>query len=313
MTNKDPYEILGVPRNATQEEIKRAYRRLAKQTHPDHNPGNPHAEQRFKEVQAAYELLGDPKRRAEYDRFGAGGPAPEFRTWTTGTAAPFADGRFDFGTLGDLSSIFEQFFTRGMPGDRGGRTRRAARTPRPRGPDLDHEVELTFEEALRGARRELVLTEAAHDGHTERIEVRIPPGVRDGQRIRVRDKGQPGAGGRGDLYIRCRLRPHPVFRLEGRDVVLDLPLTFAEATLGTKVEVPTPDGPTLVTVPPGTSSGTKLRLRGRGLPAGTAGEGGDLLAIVRIVSPRSISPRARQLLEELDRELGHRPRTGWPP
>jgi curved DNA-binding protein len=315
MSGKDPYEILGVPRTASQEEIKRVYRRLAKETHPDRNPGDKNAEKRFKEVRAAYEVLGDPQRRAQYDRFGAGGPTPEFHTWTTGGGGtPFEDIRFDFGSLGDLSSIFEQFFSRG--GERV-RPRSTQRRVRPRGADLEHGIELSFEEAWRGTTREVVLTGAGRGGEPERIEVHIPPGVRDGQRIRVRGKGQAGPGGRGNLLIHCRVRPHPFYRCEGADIVVDLPLTLAEATFGTKVGLPTPDGPTVVTVPPGTSSGTKLRLRGRGLHRQDGGTGaetrGDLLAIVRIQAPKDVSPRARQLLEELDRELAQRPRAHWPP
>jgi len=308
MTSKDPYEILGVPRNATQDDIKRAYRRLAKEYHPDRNPGNKAAERRFKEVQAAYEVLGDPQRRAEYDRFGAGGPAPEFRTWTTRGAGSFEDIAFDFGSLGDLTGIFEQFFRRSSP-----RVREAGpRKLRPRGPNIEHEILITFDEALRGTTREIILSTQDQSRRSERIEVRIPAGVRDGQLIRVRGQGQEGPGGRGDLMIRCRVQPHPFFRREGLDLLLDLPLTFAEATLGTRVEIPTPNGPALVTVPAGTSSGTKLRLRGRGVQDGRSGQHGDLLAVVRIATPKNLSPRARQLLEELDRELAQRPRADWP-
>jgi curved DNA-binding protein len=309
MTSKDPYAILGVERQASAEEIKRAYRRLAKEYHPDRNPGNKSAEQRFKEVHAAYEVLGDRQRRAQYDRFGAGGPAPQFYAWTADAGAPYEGARFDFDSLGDLTSIFEQFFARAEPR---GRQRRGSRTARPRGADVSAVVELSFEEALHGTARELVLAESGQGGQTERIEVRIPPGVHDGQRIRVQGKGQAGPGGPGNLMILCRIRTHPIVRLEGRDVLLDLPLTFTEAALGASVEIPTPDGPTVVKVPPGTSSGTKLRLRGRGMPEGRGGARGDLFAIVRIVAPKQVSPPARRLLEELERELAQKPRTPWP-
>ena len=320
MTNKDPYDILGVRRTASPAEIKQAYRRLAKQSHPDRNPGDKTAEQRFKEVHAAYEVLGDPQRRDQYDRFGAGGPAPDVHAWTTGRA-PFEDVAFDFGDLGDLTGIFEQFFNRAPTG----RARRrvgpasrpatAGRRPAPaaaRGADLELEIELTFEEALRGAVRDVVLS-AGPDLPREQIRFRVPPGVADGQRIRVRGKGQEGPGGRGDLMIRCRVRPHLYFRREGRDVLLDLPLTFAEATLGTQVEIPTLDGTAILTVPPGTSAGTKLRLRGRGVPD-SSGEAGDMYAIVHIEAPKTLSPEARELLVTLDRALGQRPREklGWP-
>lgn len=306
MGTKDPYEILGVSRSATPEEIKRAYRRLAKQYHPDHNPNDKSAERRFKEVQAAYEVLGDPERRAQFDRFGAGGPAPDVHAWSTWQGSPFEDIRVDFGSLGDLTSIFEEFFSRGA-GERP--VRRAARRPRERGADLEHSVQLSFEEAARGTVRSLVLES---DGQREHIEVRIPAGVRDGQRIRVRGQGQPGAGGRGDLLIRCQVQPHPYFRREGLDILLDLPLSFAEAVRGARVEIPTLDGPTVLTVPPGTSGGTKLRLRGRGLRDPRSGQVGDMYALVRIRVPKELSPRARELLSELERELGQQPRADVP-
>ncbi|MEW6197857.1 MAG: DnaJ C-terminal domain-containing protein [Planctomycetota bacterium] len=303
--NKDPYEILGVSRQATPEEIKKAYRRLAKQYHPDRNPNDKTAEQRFKEVHAAYEVLGDPQRRAQYDRFGAGGPAPDVHTWTTGTRVPFEDIAFDFGSLGDLTGIFEQFFR--TPNRGGARPRRRAESRRaaPRGADIEHEIELSFEEAARGTTRDVVLASADAGRPHETIRFRVPPGVADGQRIRLREQGQPGPGGRGDLMIRCRVRPHPLFRREGADLLLDLPLTFGEAALGAEVEIPTLEGPTVVKVPPGTSSGTKLRLRGRGLPGERKG---DLYAVVRIMVPKAVSPRARELITELESELRLRPR-----
>jgi DnaJ-class molecular chaperone len=305
---KDPYQILGVSRNATQGEIKRAYRRLAKQSHPDRNPNDKSAE-RFKEVHAAYEVLGDPQRRAQYDRFGAGGPAPDVRAWTTGPGVPFEDLSFDFGSLGDLTSIFEQFFSRA-----GGRNRHSsARRPAPRGEDLEHAIELSFEEAIHGTVREVVLTTDGPGRPQERIRFRVPARVTDGQRIRVPGKGHEGPGGRGDLMIHCRVLPHPYFRQEGNDILLDLPLTLAEAALGTSVEIPTLAGPAVVKVPPGTSGGTRLRLRGRGVRDDRTGQTGDMYAMVRIQVPRNLSVRAQELLRELDQELKQRPREdlGW--
>ena len=311
MTSKDPYEILGISRTASQDEVKRAYRRLAKESHPDRNPGDKTAEQRFKEVQAAYEVLGDVDRRAQYDRFGAGGPTPEFRGWGSGGPTPFDGVQFDFDSLGDLTGIFEQFFSRGGGGPKT-RRRAAPRRAPARGADIEHAIELDFEEALRGCVREVALVASGRGKKPERIEVRIPPGVHDGQRIRVQGRGQEGAGGRGNLMIRCHVRPHPLFRREGLNVLVDLPVTFAEAALGAKVDVPTPDGPAVVKIPPGTSSGAKLRLRGRGARDGRSGEQGDLLAVVRIQTPKSVSPHARELLEELTAELAQQPRANWP-
>lgn len=314
MTNgKDPYQILGVSRTATQDEIKKAYRRLAKQFHPDRNPNDKSAETRFKEAHAAYEVLGDAQRRDQYDRFGAGGPAPDVHAWTTGgPGIRFEDTPFfsSTGDLGDLTGIFEQFFSRGG----GGRTRRRSgvRPPPTRGADLEHAIELSFEEAAQGAVRDIVLTAGGPRGDSEQIRFRVPPGVNDGQRIRLRGKGHEGTGGRGDLLILCRVRPHPYFRREGQDILLDVPLTFAEAALGTQVEIPTLDGTALVKVPSGTSGGTKLRLRGRGV-RDAAGTTGDLYAIVQIETPKDLSPRARELLGELDQELAQQPRArlGW--
>jgi curved DNA-binding protein len=311
MDRKDPYEILGVDRNASQEEIKRAHRRLAKELHPDRNPGNKVAETKFKEVQAAYEVLGDPQRRAEYDRFGAGGPTPDFQTWSTGGAAPFEGVDIGFGSLDDLSSIFEQFFRR--PTGRG-RAARATRRPAPRGADLEYTVDLSFDEAVRGTRRQIQLSGAGGNARTERIEFRVPAGVAHGQRIRVKGKGQPGPGGRGDLMIRCHVHPHPFFRREGNDILLELPLGVTEAALGTQIDIPTLDGVTRLRVPPGTSSGTKLRLRGKGIHDQRSGATGDMYAATRIVVPKEVSPRGRELFDELAQELKQTPRAGlgWP-
>jgi len=302
MSNKDPYEILGVPRSAKQDEIKKAYRRLAKQHHPDRNPNDKTAEKRFKEVQAAYEVLGDSQRRAQYDRFGAGGPAPDIHAWTADSR--FQDVPFGFGSVDDLTGIFEQFFSRGVRRPR----RRSAARSMPRGSDIEHIVELAFDEAIRGTERDVVLATDGGNQSREQIRFHVPAGVSDGQRIRLRGKGQDGPGGRGDLMVKCCVRPHPTFRRDQLDILLDVPLTFPEAALGAQVEIPTPDGTTVVKVPAGTSGGTKLRLRGRGVRDERTGRTGDLYAVVRILAPRNLSPHARELLQELDQELGQHPR-----
>jgi curved DNA-binding protein len=316
MATKNPYDILGVARNASQDEIKRAYRRLAKEHHPDRNPGNKSAEQRFKEIQAAYEVLGDPERRTQYDRFGAGGPPPEYQNWGARGAQAHERGagaggvHFDFDSFGDLNSIFEQFFRRSGPG--GGGFRRGGAGVEvggaaPRGADLEHAVEVSFEEAMRGTTREVVLRNP-EDGSSERIEFRIPAGVSDGQRIRVRGKGNVGPGGRGDLIIVSRVRPDSRFRREARDLLVDLPLSFAEAALGTVADVPTLEGPMRVKVPPGTSSGARLRLRGKGVPDPRNGTAGDLFAVVQVQVPKNLTSEARRLIEQLDAEL--KPKAG---
>jgi DnaJ-class molecular chaperone len=319
MTHKDPYQILGVSKTATADEIKSAYRRLAKLYHPDRNKGDKSAEAKFKEVQAAYEVLGDAERRSQYDRFGAGGPRPEYAQWGRSGQHPGGvhvefDDIADLGDIGDLSSIFEQFFTRG--GGVGGATRTRSRRSAARsapvevGGDIEHAVEVSFEESLRGTTREIVLS---GDGHRERIDVRIPAGVEDGQKIRVRGRGHPGPGGRGDLILTVQVRPHAFWRREGLDLLIDVPLSFAEAALGAKVEIPTPTGPTVVTIPPGTSSHTRLRLRGKGIADARSGRTGDLYAVIRIETPRELSGRARQLIEDFGREVHQQPRcaTGW--
>ena len=309
MNHKDPYEILGVPRNASPDEIKRAYRRHAKELHPDRNPGNKTAEEKFKEVQAAYEVLGDAERRAQYDRFGAGGPTPDFHGWAQAGPSPFegVNFDFDFGTADDLRSVFEQFFRR--PGARR-RTRRSAPRVPQRGADLEHTIELSFEEAVRGTRREIQLRTGGPKTRAERIEFRVPAGVTDKQRIRIKGKGQEGRDGRGDLMIQCRVRAHQYFRREGNDILLDLPLSLAEATLGAKVEIPTLDGVTRVTVPPGTSGGMKLRLRGKGIRTERSAAAGDMYVVARVMVTKEVSPGARELIEQLAQELNQDPRAG---
>ncbi|MBW7906301.1 MAG: J domain-containing protein [Phycisphaerae bacterium] len=306
MSSKDPYEILGVSRTASQDEVKRAYRRLAKAHHPDRNPGSKVAEQRFKEIQAAYEVLGDPQRRAQYDRFGAGGPTPEFRSWSPRGDDDAVGVHFGFDSLGDLGSIFEQFFRRGPQGAAGYTARTGSTAAR--GGDVEHSVEVSFEESIRGTTREVHLRGA--DGTSERIEFRIPPGVTDGQRIRVRGRGNPGPGGRGHLIIVCRVRPDAHFRREGRDLVVDLPVSFPQAALGGSAAVRTLDGPVRIKVPPGATSGTRLRLRGKGVPDPRGGEPGDLYAVVQVTVPRELSETARELIRRLEAELEPRVRAG---
>ncbi|MEW6254176.1 MAG: J domain-containing protein, partial [Planctomycetota bacterium] len=197
----------------------------------------------------------------------------------------------------------------------GARARRSQ--PRPAavepGPDLETSADLSFEEAVRGATREIRLTTGEPSQADEVIRFRVPPGVREGQRIRVRGKGQEGPGGRGDLLIRCHIRPHPYFRREDNDILLEVPVTVHEALLGTQVDIPTLDGVTVVKIPPGTSSGTKLRLRGRGVKDARTGAAGDMYAVVRIVIPKALSPRGTELVRQLAPELDTQPRArlGW--
>ncbi|GHK03884.1 molecular chaperone DnaJ [Streptomyces sp. Y2F8-2] len=298
---RDFYEVLGVPRDADKDEIQRAYRKLARKYHPDVNK-DPAAEERFKEINEAFSVLSDPDQRARYDRFGedfrkvpedweervgaGAGPGGGFR-WSTGDGPRVRYATSGFGAEGvDVDDLFGSFF--------GGAGR--VRVP---GADQEAELPLTVEEAYRGGHRTVTL--AGPTGQPRRYEVDVPPGVTDGQRIRLAGEGGRGNGDApaGDLYLRVRIQPHPQFRLDGRDVYVQLPVTPWEAALGATVPVPTPSGATAkVSVPAGSSSGRRLRLRGEGMP-NPHGTNGNLYAELRIMVPSRLSDRERALFEEL--------------
>lgn len=322
MAQRDYYEILGVSRTATPDQIRSAYRKLARKHHPDVNKARDAAD-KFKEATAAYEVLSDPEKRKAYDQFGHAGPgfggfggAGGARrpgggyTWTS-RGGPAAD--FDFEDVFSSSpfsgmSLEELMESLGGGGRRGGRRGRAERYEP--GPDVEHHVTLDFLQAVRGTTTALEL--AHEDGSAERIEVKIPPGVREGSRIRVRGKGYAGPGGRGDLYIIARVREHPYFRREGSDIYIDLPVSVTEAALGAEVTAPTVDGPVELKVPPGSSSGVRLRMRGRGAPDPKTGARGDQYAVVKIVLPKTLSEKGRGLLEEFGRAERYDPRERTP-
>jgi curved DNA-binding protein len=275
---RDFYDVLGVERSASADEIRRAYRALARRYHPDVNKDHD-AGERFKEVSEAYDVLSDPEKRERYDRFGgAADGGPEF-------------GGFEAGDLGDL---FETFL--------GGAGRRSEFPGR--GADHEAVVELTLEEAARGGRRSVTL------GDGRSYDVAIPRGVPQDQRIRLAGEGGHGFGGgpSGDLFLRVRIKPHPRLRLDGRDLHVDLPVTPWEAALGSEVAVPTLDGSARVRVPAGSSSGRRLRLRGQGFP-GPRGGHGDLYATVKVMVPAHLSSRERELFEELAAASSFDPRT----
>jgi curved DNA-binding protein len=296
---RDYYEVLGVPRGAGDEEIRSAYRKLAREYHPDVNK-DPGAEDRFKEVSEAYEVLRDPEKREKYDRLGSNWRAGEDVSGASGFGGGFGGGSAQgFGDGDGFSDFFESFFG----GRRGGS--RGFEGFSMRGGDQEAPLEVTLEEAARGGKRRISLA----DGRD--FEVQIPPGVRDGQKIRLAGQGGEGASGgpAGDLYLRVRIKPHRRFRREGDDLVVEIPVAPWEAALGATVPVPTLDGSAKVKVPAGSSSNRRLRLKGEGMPT-PGGRKGDLYASVRIVVPKKLEKRERELFEELAAVSRFDPRRG---
>lgn len=358
MRTKDLYKVLGVDRGASQEEIRRAYRKLARRYHPDANPGDKEAEERFKEIQHAYEILSDPKKRREYDE----GP----RTFFGGREG--AAGGFGSGGFSDLSDLFEGF---GGLGDIFGRAGSRGRTAQRRGEDVTVSVNLKFKDALEGATtRVSVPVEAVCEAcrgtgaapgtvprrcpqcegrgmrsrdqglfafsepcpacggrgtvidspcsacggggrvrMTRRVTVRIPPGARDGMKIRVPGRGSAGRDGGppGDLYVVTRVEEHPVFKRRGDDFVVEVPVSFVEAALGGEIEVPRPEGGRLrLRLPAGTQEGRQFRVRGAGAPKARSrgGERGDLIIKVHLVVPEKLRRREREILEAFAEERG---------
>lgn len=307
----DYYSTLGVSRNASQEEIQKAYRTLARKYHPDKNPNDATAKKKFQEVQAAFEVLSDPEKRKRYDQFGAdfesvgaaGGP----RTWRYTTSSGPQPFPFDLNDLfggddveggGGFADLFRQFSRAG-----GGRT--AARAAR--GNDLRHELTVPFNTAVLGG--EAALTIQRQSGKVETLRVKIPAGIDEGKKIRLRGQGEPGVGGAppGDVVLTIHVAPHPFFRRTGNRLDVRVPVTLAEAALGSKVDVPTPHGTISLTVPPNTSSGTRLRVKGHGVrPANQPP--GDLFAEIQIVLPEGLSAADRQLLAEISNRYPQNPR-----
>ena len=302
--DQDFYSVLGVTRSSSADEIQRAYRKLARTYHPDVNK-DPAAEERFKEISEAYDVLSDPETRAKYDRFGSsfrqvpdGASAAEWeRAQRVNRRGSEGTQDFDSWTTGefdgiDLDDLFGNMF---------GRRRRSPT----RGADQEATIEISLEDAFKGAKRRITLPGV--NGQRS-YDVKIPPGVIEGQRIRLSGQGGQGSNGQpGDLYLIVHIAPHPRFRIDGRDIYVDLLVAPWEAALGAKVAVEGPGGDAKLTVPAGTSSGRKLRLRGRGLP-NPKGTPGNLYAEVRIMVPRRLSEREKSLFEELARESDFDPR-----
>ena len=322
MANKDYYQILGVDRNASEKEIKQAYRRLARKHHPDLNPGDKSAEARFKEMNAAYEVLSNPEKRKKYDQFGdqweyadqfakAGGQ--QGVRWDTGTGGT----TFEYGDVSGLGDIFSSLF-----GDAGigSRMRRGPQ----RGHDVESPVEISLEEAYRGSKRviQLQTTEpctacggtgrvgnrvctmcggAGGKAVPRRLEVKIPPGVKDGSRIRMAGEGASGraGGSKGDLYLVVRVLPHKVFERKGDDLYTDVSVPLATAILGGEVTLPTLDGNLSLKIPPETQNGKLFRLAGKGMPRLGSANHGSMFAKVSVVLPTNLKEEERRLFEKL--------------
>jgi curved DNA-binding protein len=308
MEYKDYYEILGVPRDADKDQIRKAYRKLAHKYHPDVS-SEPDAEQRFKEVKEAYEVLSDPEKRAAYDQLGSGWQAgQQFEpppNW--GQQFDFSGGGFTGADAEQFSEFFENLFGGGPFGDIFGRSAWGGSTGQRsamRGQDQQASIEIPLETAYHGGERRVQLSGPAGP---RSLTVRIPTGVRDGQQIRLSGQGAPGPGGgpAGDLYLEVHLQPHRWFRVDGRDIYLDLPVTPWEAALGSSLQVPTLGGRVTLQIPAGARSGQKLRLKGRGLPGSHAG---DQYVVVQIQTPRPENEEQKALYEQMAKEMAFNPR-----
>lgn len=301
---KDPYDILGVAKDASASDVRKAYRRLVKKYHPDLNPGDAEAAERFKEVSAAYDLLGDPDKRARFDRGEIDATGAERPRWQRAHSGVGADGTvFRSGTTGfddiedleDLADLFGGWFGPGR------------RPVRSKGRDRTFRMEIGFEEAVKGARRRVTLP----DGST--LDLQIPEGVGDGQTLRLKGKGAPGVHGGppGDALVEITVRPHPQFRRSGDDILVDLPISIDEAVLGGRIETPTVWGPVMLSVPKGSSSGQTLRIRGKGVRRQGGRSPGDQLVTLRIMAPPAIDAELEDFMRRWRAQHRHDPRASF--
>jgi DnaJ-class molecular chaperone len=284
---KDPYETLNVDRGASGDEIKRAYRKLAKKLHPDLNPGNKAVELKFKEVQGAYDLLSDPEKRARFDRgeidaSGQEKPRTWYRNYAEGDAGSKYAGPGGAGFSAD--DLFSDLFS-GLGGRRGG--------ARMRGADVNYSITIDFPEAALGAKKRVTLG----DGRT--LDIAIPPGTDSGQTLRLKGQGMPAPGGgtAGDAFIEIQVRPHAFFTRKGNDVHVEVPITLPEAVLGGSIRVPTIDGAVSLKVPKGANTGTTLRLRGKGIPGGKGAQRGDQYVRLKVMLPEPVDPALAAFIE----------------
>jgi len=315
MAKRDYYQVLGVKRDATAAEIKSAYRKLARQYHPDVNK-TPGAEEKFKEATEAYEVLSDAQKRSTYDRFGHVGPGGYAHAGPGG--APGGGGGASFEEIFGAARAHGGGGFMGMSLDDilsalGGKGRRARRpTRKRRGADVTHDLTLDFMQAMWGTTQSIRVTQPGSAGRSETLDVKIPPGVADGARIRLRGKGGHGRAGPGDMYITVHVRPHPYFRREGDTIYLDVPVSISEAALGARIDVPTIDGMMTVTVPPGTGSGQRLRLKDKGVRGVGGASRGHQVVVIRIIPPKDLTAEGRELLERFDKVQSYNPRKDAP-
>ncbi|MFO1021704.1 MAG: DnaJ C-terminal domain-containing protein [Planctomycetales bacterium] len=312
----DYYKVLEVEKTASADEIRKAYRRLSKKYHPDMKPDDKSAEEQFKKIQEAYDVLGNEEKRKQYDQFGpdfqraaGGGPGGAHTyNWSGGQGGQPFDLNDIFGGQIDLGDLFGGGGFQGGPRGAAGGGRRAQRPTK--GQDLEMEVLIPFHIAAEGGQYEVTLPKV-HGG--ERLSVKIPAGVDTGSTIRLSGQGEQGQanGPRGDLMLKLRVAPHPYFRREGNNLLLETPLTITEAALGATVDVPTlVEGHVSLKIPPGTASGTKLRLKGKGIADRQTKVRGDQFVVVKIIPPAKLSAQAKELLEQLQTELTDDPRKG---
>ena len=325
---KDYYQILGITKNASQDDIKKAYRNLARKYHPDFNPDDKKAEEKFKEIQEAHEVLSDEEKRKTYDMFGSA----EFRpggqtTWrragdTGGQSYNYTYSANDFPGFED---IFKDIFGFGGGNPRSGRTSgRGARgdtfrdifsnytsKEKPaKSKDLEYQIEIDFDTAIRGGVRDITISrQKLNKVNSEKLSVKIPAGVSTGSKIRVQGKGESsGRGSKGDLYLRIKVKPHPIFKRKRDDIYLELPITVYEAALGKRVDVPTIDGAAKVSIPSGVQNGTKLRLKGKGVQNLKTKARGDQYVEVKIVMPENIEESDKEIFEKLAESNPYDPR-----